>query len=73
MDRPALVLIRVTRSYLVFLEGRGIAVLGGADGASVLAFLESLLGRWAKSSLFWVVSNFRLFRSSPAAPIWSTR
>jgi hypothetical protein len=27
----------------------------------VLAFLESLLGRWAKSSLFWVVSNFRPF------------
>jgi hypothetical protein len=27
----------------------------------VLAFLESLLDRWAKSSLFWVVSNFRPF------------
>ena len=52
---------RVARSYLVFLEGRGIAVLDGADGASVLAFLESLLDRWAKSSLFWVVSNFRPF------------
>ena len=24
-------------------------------------FLESLSGRWAKSSLFWVVSNFRPF------------
>jgi integrase len=45
----------------VFLEGCGIAELGGADGASVLAFLASLLGRWAKSSLFWVVSNFRPF------------
>ncbi|EUA00744.1 putative integrase/recombinase domain protein [Mycobacterium kansasii 824] len=32
---------RVARSYLVFLERRGIAVLDGADGASVLAFLES--------------------------------
>ena len=52
---------RVARSYLVFLEARGIAVLDGADGASVLAFLESLLDRWAKSSLFWVVSNFRPF------------
>ena len=52
---------RVARSYLVFLEERGIVELGGADGASVLAFLESLLGRWAKSSLFWVVSNFRPF------------
>jgi integrase len=52
---------RVARSYLVFLEGRGIAVLDSADGASVPAFLESLLDRWAKSSLFWVVSNFRPF------------
>ena len=52
---------RVARSYLVFLEARGIAVLDGADGASVLAFLESLLDRWAMSSLFWVVSNFRPF------------
>lgn len=52
---------RVARSYLVFLEARGIAVLDGADGATVLAFLESLLDRWAKSSLFWVVSNFRPF------------
>jgi integrase len=52
---------RVARSYLVFLEDRGIADLDNADGASVLAFLESLLGRWAKSSLFWVVSNFRPF------------
>src|SRR5258705_1348513 len=52
---------RVARSYLVFLEARGIVVLDGADGASVLAFLESLLDRWAMSSLFWVVSNFRPF------------
>ncbi len=52
---------RVARRYLVFLEARGIAVLDGADGGSVLAFLESLLDRWAKSSLFWVVSNFRPF------------
>jgi hypothetical protein len=43
---------RVARSYLVFREERGIVELGGADGASVLAFLESLLGRWARSSLF---------------------
>ena len=35
--------------------------MGEADGGSVLAFLESLLDRWAKSSLFWVVSNFRPF------------
>ena len=52
---------RVARRYLVFLEARGIAVLDGADSASVLAFLESLLDRWARSSLFWLVSNFRPF------------
>jgi integrase len=52
---------RVTRGYLVFLEARGVTVLDGADGASILAFLESLLDRWARSSLFWVVSNFRPF------------
>jgi hypothetical protein len=38
----------VARSYLVFLEQDGIAEFNEADGASVLAFLESLLGRWAK-------------------------
>ncbi len=59
---------RVARSYLVFLEEREIAELGGADGASVLAFLESLLGRWAKSSLFWVVSNFRPFLKFTGRP-----
>ncbi|MHB8296867.1 MAG: tyrosine-type recombinase/integrase [Acidimicrobiales bacterium] len=52
---------RVARGYLVFLESRGIGRLTDADGASVLGFLESLSGRWARSSLFWVVSNFRPF------------
>jgi integrase len=52
---------RVARGYLVFLEQRGITSLDAADGASVLAFLESLLDRWAASSMFWVVSNFRPF------------
>jgi integrase len=52
---------RVSRGYLVFLESRGVCCLGDADGASVLGFLESLSGRWAMSSLFWVVSNFRPF------------
>ena len=33
---------RVARSYLVFLESRGVDCLGDADGASVLGFLESL-------------------------------
>lgn len=52
---------RVARSYLVFLESHGISCPDFADGASVLGFLESLSDRWAKSSLFWVVSNFRPF------------
>jgi integrase len=52
---------RVAHSYLVFLESHGIYCLDSADGASVLGFLESLSGRWAKSSLFWLVSNFRPF------------
>ena len=52
---------RVVRGYLVFLESRGASDLEDADGASVLAFLESLSGRWAASSLFWAVSNFRPF------------
>jgi integrase len=52
---------RVARGYLAFLEARGTDRLDAADAASVLAFLESLSGRWAASSLFWVVSNFRPF------------
>lgn len=52
---------RVARSYLVFLEDQGVTSLGEANAASVFEFLESLLDRWAKSSLFWVVSNFRPF------------
>jgi integrase len=52
---------RAARGYLAFLEQRGITGLDGADGGSVLAFLESLPGRRAKSSLSWVVSDFRPF------------
>jgi integrase len=52
---------RISRGYLVFLESRGIGCLGDADGTTVLGFLESLSGRWATSSLFFVVSNFRPF------------
>jgi integrase len=52
---------RVARGYLTFLGASGIDRLEAAGGASVLAFLESLSGRWAASSLFWVVSNFRPF------------
>ena len=59
---------RVARSYLVFLQEHGIAALDRADGGSVLAFLESLLVRWAKSSLFWVVSNLRPFLTFTGRP-----
>src|SRR2546430_699022 len=52
---------RGARGYLGFLEARGTSGLEDADGASVLAVLESLSERWAASSLFWVVSNFRPF------------
>ena len=52
---------RVTRGYLCFLESRGVFHLDSADSATVLAFLASLSPQWAKTSLFWVVSNFRPF------------
>jgi len=54
---------RVARSYLVFLEARGIAVLGRWRMAPASwCFLESLLepvGHVVRC--FWVVSNFRPF------------
>jgi integrase len=59
---------RVARGYLSFLESRGIDQLEAADGASVLAFLESLSDRWARSSLAWLVSNFRPFLKFTARP-----
>lgn len=52
---------RTARGYLCFLESRRIFDLDAADGGSVLAFLGSLSPRWAKTSRFWVVSNFRPF------------
>lgn len=52
---------RIARGYLVFLEDDGIVRLEDAGAGTITAFLESLLDRWAKSSLFWVVSNFRPF------------
>lgn len=52
---------RVARGYLCFLESSGTFDLDAADGGTVLAFLASLSPRWAKTSLFWVVSNFRPF------------
>lgn len=59
---------RVARGYLTFLESHRTNRLDAADGASVLAFLESLSPRWAKSSLFWVVSNFRPFLKYAGRP-----
>ena len=44
-----------------FWNHAGSAVSRTPMAASVLAFLESLSARWATSSLFWVVSNFRPF------------
>lgn len=52
---------RTARSYLVFLEEHGIVRLEDADAGTITGFLESWLDRWAKSSLFWVVSHFRPF------------
>ena len=42
---------RLTRAYLVFLEERDIKCIEDADGASVLAFLESISRQWANTGL----------------------
>ena len=52
---------RVARGYPCFLESSGTFDLDRADGGTVLAFLASLSPKWATTSLFWVVSNFRPF------------
>ncbi|HZV27217.1 MAG TPA: tyrosine-type recombinase/integrase [Acidothermaceae bacterium] len=52
---------RVARGYLCFLESNDTFDLDGADGGTVLTFLASLSPKWATTSLFWVVSNFRPF------------
>jgi integrase len=53
---------RVARNYLCYLEGRGITGLDRARADTITGFLESLLELgWARTSLFWVVSNFRPF------------
>jgi hypothetical protein len=44
---------RVARGYLTFLGSRGVCSIDAADGASVLALVESLSPRWATTSLFW--------------------
>jgi hypothetical protein len=59
---------RVARSYLCFLESSGTFVLDAADGGTVLAFLASLSPRWARTSLFWVLSNFRPFLAYSGRP-----
>lgn len=52
---------RLARSYLVFLEDQDIVDLADADGATVLSFVESLMGRWAATTLYGIVTNFRPF------------
>ena len=59
---------RMARGYLVFLEQHGVSDLAGADGASVLAFLESLRGRWANSSMARAASYFRPFLKFTGRP-----
>ena len=64
---------RVARGYLVFLEARGIAVLDGAGGASVLAFWNPYwIGGPSRRCFGWC-RTFVHSSSSPAAPIWSMR
>src|SRR5664279_3165288 len=43
---------RAAREYLLFLEASGIRSLDAADGTTVLGYLESLQGRWARSALW---------------------
>ena len=52
---------RLTRAYLVFLEEQDIECLDDADGASVLAFLESISRQWTNTSMYGIVTNFRPF------------
>lgn len=52
---------RIARGYLVYLQDQGITSLDVAGPATVTGFFTSLLDRWAQSSLFWQVSNFRPF------------
>ncbi|TLP92355.1 integrase [Nesterenkonia salmonea] len=52
---------RIARGYLVYLEDQGITSLDAAGPATATGFFSSLLDRWAASSLFWQVSNFRPF------------
>ena len=59
---------RMARGYLVFLEQRGVSDLAGADGGSVLAFLASLRGRWANSSMARAASYLRPFLKFTGRP-----
>lgn len=52
---------RIARGYLVYLEDQGVCSLDEAGPDTVTGFFTSLLDRWAQSSLFWQVSNFRPF------------
>lgn len=52
---------RLARAYLVFLEDHDLTCLADADGASVLGFFQSLSQRWANTSMYGIVTNFRPF------------
>ena len=52
---------RVARGYLVFLESRGITRSMTPMAPACWRFWNRSSDRWATSSLFWVVSNFRPF------------
>ena len=52
---------RVARSFLSYLEQCSVTRLDQVRPDMVAGFLVSLLDRWASTSLFWVVSNFRPF------------
>lgn len=52
---------RIARGYLSYLEGQGICGLEDVGPATVPGFFAFLLDRWAPSSLFWQVGNFRPF------------
>lgn len=52
---------RMAQGYMLYLEASGILSLSGADGSTVFGFLKSMLSTWSKTSLYWILSNFRPF------------
>ena len=52
---------RIARHYMAHLESLEIWSLDDASGSTVFSFLESLMSTWSRTSLFWILSNFRPF------------